>query len=99
PRLAGLLPCWLRVPTRLPSGDLPEGLLLKAAGLQGGARPAAVLDWLKYGPPLLVFCDLNAVPEPNRQPVAEALHHMQGELQSKLGRHDHRCVVAYRSVR
>jgi hypothetical protein len=70
PPLAGYLPVWLPVEAEYPEEGTDEEekaakrlffqLLLCAAGLTiGPAALAHVPGWVKYGPPLLIFVDLN----------------------------------------
>ncbi len=70
-----------------------EELLLDAAGLD--APPEVLRQWLRHGPPLLLFLDLNtAESDAVRLAAARSLRRFQEEY-APLGC---RCVVAYRST-
>ena len=104
PPLNGFLPVRLRADMdHLPVHKVLEHLLLHAAGFSSGQNDNAdrVTTYLRWGPKLLIFCDLNAVPQRNRDAVVKALRGLQkgvGDRQSS-GYPRHRVVISYRSTR
>ncbi|QDS97215.1 NACHT and WD40 repeat domain-containing protein [Adhaeretor mobilis] len=101
PRLAGRQWCRLRSPKGL--GEtftlidmLPFAEDLGSNSAQQAQRRRAINRWLEAGPPLLIFCDLNAIDREHVEQVANALRDFQNDpLRQRQG---HRCVVAYRST-
>ena len=53
-------------------------------------------DWLRHGPPVLLFFDLNTAGELERELLAKALVRFQ--TNPDYGKAGHRCVVTYRSA-
>jgi hypothetical protein len=95
PRLSGFLPCMLR---RLdgPNVTVANALLRTAFADRGvTTSPQMLASWLRVGPPLLLFVDLNAVNPKVRPAVVESLiGFLQNDDHRRVG---HRTVVAYRS--
>lgn len=101
--LSEFVPCWLAPSPTLdeaslasyPVAELLPRLILSAVGLPRNERLVKNFSrWLKYGPPLLVFLDLNRVMDDDQLPLAKALF----DFQSAWGTRGHRCVVCYRST-
>ena len=53
--------------------------------------------WMRYGPPILLLCDLNARDAIERPAIAQALVKFLDKLKRSKGAAPHRVVVAYRS--
>ena len=68
--------------------------LLRHAGGWTAARLEQVRAWVRYGPKLLLFADLNAADAATRAVAARALAHFQ----AGHGSAGHRVVVAYRTT-
>ena len=68
--------------------------LLRQASRWTGALIEQVRDWVRYGPKLLLFADLNAADAPTQAVAARAL----AWFQAQHGPAGHRVVVAYRTT-
>jgi hypothetical protein len=75
------------------SPRIVEELLLVAAGL--AVPPETLHHWLRSGPPLLLFLDLNTA---DNDAVRLAVARSLCRFQEDYARFGHRCVVTYRST-
>lgn len=94
-RLGGLLPCWLPPGPLQPWPDPKEACgpvfeLIHQASEIGEGR-IGLPEWLRVGPPLLLFVDLNAFMPEERQTLARSLVAYRQRFPTHL------VVVAYRT--
>jgi len=88
--LLGYCPVWVHVDST-PSPTTLEQILANAAG-PDVIRPAQIRTWLSYSPPLLLLCDLDAVPLNSRGYIIDALLEFCWSQSKSSGRS--RCVLA-----
>lgn len=99
PLLGKYVPCWLPITAELLGPDVGDDLLMHLMQASGYLLPhrknlPLLQRWLQFGPPVLIFADLNAAPPDRHQQLAEAMV----QFQRNWGEYGHRCVVTYRST-
>jgi len=85
---------WFDKQVRAAGSGFIEDMLLATADWTGEGRKSSLQEWLKAGPPLLIFVDLNAMGEVERRLTAASLVKFQEESAAA----GHRVVVTYRSA-
>ncbi|MCA9042241.1 MAG: hypothetical protein KDA65_17950 [Planctomycetaceae bacterium] len=97
PMLSGFLPSWLSLDVVSEDVDPVEMVLdqiaITATGSTSKRLRNKISRYLKTGPPLLMFADLNPVSEKRQLPLAHAFSGFQKEF----GKFGHRLVITYRS--
>jgi hypothetical protein len=95
PPLAGYCPCWIHCKPNATWADWTDALAFAAFGEAASAIPAVqIRTWVRRGPPLLLLCDLDAIPAAERVNVVTKLRQFCEEQHNDPERPT-RCVVAW----